>query len=301
MKILFLSTSSNETDKYAASLSCLNPEQVEIVRYDVAGFDDGALYRRAAEMAPSFIVYIGSRWGAVISPLALAQLNQKVAPTVHICSDAADIPWHDLLIEYHYAGSFALQVAIDGNPAWPCAKSGLTALTPVDPKYFNGVRPHAARKVDCGFAGNPGNNGSWRRYLLSEMMFHKALDMRLRFDAPETYPAYCEYLMDCRVSLNLPHTGSGVAMHVKGRVVETGLAGGCLLEMKNSPTAHWFTPGEDYAEYENIGDAIEVARRLKDNPEGAEAMGRRLREKVLAEHGPLKFWTRVCERVAVKP
>src|SRR3990167_2981861 len=210
MRILFLSTSSNETTKYAESLGCLNPESMSI--------------------------------------LTLAKLNAEVAPTVHICSDAADPPWHDLLMDYHYAGAFALQVAIDGNKKWPLhgTATGMTALTPIDPSRFDGVKPHLERTIACGYAGNPGSEGSFRRHLLSELMFHKAIDVRMRSNAADTYQGMCEYMQNCRISINLPHTGTQAAKQVKGRVVEAALAGSCLLELAGSPTSDWFTLNADF-------------------------------------------------------
>jgi len=302
VKILFLSTSSNETTKYAESLGCLNPESVAIIRYDDENYVDSLVIAKAKEYAPDFIVYIGSRWGAQITILTLAKLNTEIAPTVHICSDAADPPWHDLLMEYHYAGAFALQVAIDGNKQWPLhgTSAGMTALTPVDPSRFNGFKPHSDRSIACGYAGNPGSEGSVRRHILSELVFHHAIDVRLRAEGPDSYGKMCAYMQDCRISINLSHTGTQAAKQVKGRVVEAALAGSCLLELAGSPTCDWFSLNADFLQYEGPGDAIETIKHYSTRPEETEAMGRRLREKVLAEHTPLKFWSKICERIGVK-
>ncbi len=300
MRILFLSTSSGETDKYASSLACLKPDSVRIVRYDVPEYAEALMVYNAKQYAPSFIVYIGSRWGPQPTILTLAKLNSEVAPMVHICSDAGDPPWHDRLAEYHYAGAFALQVAIDGNPNWPGAQYGMTALTPINPELFNGMRPHAERPILCGFAGNPGGNGTVRRYLLSEMMLHKSLDVRLRLEGPETYKACCEYMQECRLTLNTPWTGSGQALHVKGRVLEAGLAGSCLLEFYEAPTNLWFKPNVDYVEFQHAGHAIELVHYFAKNSAASEIFGRRLREKVLTEHTPIKFWIKVLKRIGVE-
>jgi len=299
VKIVFLSTSSNETRKYADSFAALGHRYDWIV-YDVPEYNEAALARNIAAREPAMIVYIGSRWGPQVSTAALAHLNGNVAPTVHFCSDAADPPWHDKLSEYHYAGSFRLQVAIDGNPKWPNSTVGMTALTPIDPANFSGGLPHLERPIMCGFAGNAGSNGSARRFIISEMMLHKTLDVRLRIDRPDSYAEMCKYIESCRMTLNMPWTGSGQTMHVKGRVVETGLAGGCLIEFWNSPANLWFTPGEDYLEFSSPEEAIQIVQLMRERPDLTEAMGKRLREKVLAEHTPLKFWTKICERIGVK-
>lgn len=296
-KILFITSSSNETSKYAESLACLNPESIAILPYDDANYVESLVMTKAKEYGPQLIVYIGSRWGPQVSILTLALLNAQVAPTVHICSDAADPPWWDLLMDYHTSGAFALQVAIDGNKNWPLHGVGMTALTPIDPAHFNGVKPHAERTISCGYAGNPGSEGSFRRQVLSELMFHHAIDMRLRVNDANSYQPMCDYLQNCRISINVSYTGTQASKQVKGRVIEAALAGSCLLELAGSPTADWFEAGVDFAEYQRPGDAIETIQRLSAHPEETEAMARRLREKVLAEHTPLKFWTRVLDKV----
>jgi spore maturation protein CgeB len=107
-------------------------------------------------------------------------------------------------------------------------------------------------------------------------------------------------MQDCRISLNLSHTGTQAAKQVKGRVVEAALAGSCLLELANSPTRDWFEPGVDFLEYQRPGDAIETIQHYAKHPEQTEAIARRLREKVLAQHGPQHFWGRILDRLAIK-
>ena len=85
-------------------------------------------------------------------------------------------------------------------------------------------------------------------------------------------------------------------MHVKGRVVEVGMAGGLLLEMKGSPTPNFFTPGVDYLEWESMEEAHDIVNRMSERPDETEAFGMRLREKVLSNHGPDKFWGRILSR-----
>lgn len=301
MKVAFLSSSTNETTKYAQGLGKLPGVALELLRYDVEGSNDDSIFQRTKEAQPDLIVYVGSRWGAQLSTHALARLNFEVAPTVHFCSDAADPPWWDLLRTYHAAGAFALQVAIDGNHQWPLAASQMTALTPVDPIYFRASNGHAGREHACGYAGNPGAEGSPRRAIVSDLAMLHAIRVRLRDAEAESYQGYCDFLLNSRMSLNVSLTGTGAAQHVKGRVVESGLAGCLLLEPAGSPAAEWFTPGVDYLEYRSGQEAYDIIKAHEDRREETQAFGERLRAKVLAEHTPERFWSRIFDRVGVKP
>jgi hypothetical protein len=191
-------------------------------------------------------------------------------------------------------------VAIDGSRKWPISDSQMTALTPVDPSTFPPFRPHAERGIACGYAGNPGSgNGSKRTGMLSALLEKKLIDLRIRSNLPFTYESYCDYLGKCRMSLNIAWSGTEATTQVKGRVIESGLAGACLLETKGAPTSDWFTPGRDYLEYGDQFEAEQIVRRLENEPEATQAMGESLRAKVLNNHTPEKFWGRIMERMGI--
>lgn len=291
-----LSTSSNETTKYAHSFEIGVGGKVEIVRYDTDDASGPVLYQKLKDEKPDFIIYIGSAWGRQPSLALLSQINAKVAPMVHLCSDAADPPWWPLLREYAAMGCFSLQVAIDGNDNWPGAEQGLTLLTPVDPANFQHVPKHTEREIVCGYGGNAGSPGGMRRSILWEVATHNLLTFRLRDESE--YEGYCRFLQNCRMSLNAPHTGTEQKMHVKGRVIESGLAGCCLLEVVDSPTNKWFEPGLDYLEYASIDQCRDYVRAL--SAEETERRGERLREKILGAHTPAIFWARVLDRIGLK-
>lgn len=301
MKALFLLTGSSEVLKYAQGFENLKFGEVVHMRYDEPGRSEQMLYDRVKDAKPDLIVYVGSRWGLIPSIATLAQINSKVAPMVHFCSDAADYPWHDLLREYHDKGCFSLQVNIDGSSKWPGATTGLTLLTPVDPSHFPAViSDHKDRSVACGFAGNTGGGPVSRRtMILTELLEKRAIDMRVRSPLPFTYEGYCDYLTHCRISLNIAYSGSEQTMQVKGRVVESAIAGCCVLETKGSPTSEWFEPGVDYLEYESSGQAVAIINSL--TVEETQGFADRLRAKVVDKHLPRMFWSTVMNRIGVKP
>ena len=218
------------------------------------------------------------------------------------------------MVKYDKAQSFSVQVAIDGNKNWPLADTQITALTPVSDKYYP-AQPiaHVDRPIPFGFAGNVGGVNArdkqgrlgGRRPLVAAMM-QFGLKIRDRDKgtgdlraAAASYKGCADYLSSCRITPNFAMTGSYDRMHVKGRVVEVGLAGGCLLEMKGSPTPDWFEKGVDYLEWDTIEDARNIVKRLKDAPEETQAIGERLRKKVMENHSPARFWERIFDRIGM--
>lgn len=304
MRTLFMSTSSNETDKYCDTFRALKWGEVEMLRYDVGGTTDSGRYESIKAFAPDFIVYIGARWGIQPAIATLCKINHSIAPMVHICSDAADPPWHDLLREYHTKGAFTLQVAIDGTKNWPASGANLSLLTPVDPMYFESLlksTPHTHRATVCGWAGNGGSGGaSLRSNLLAYLLEQRLIGLRIRSNLPFTYESYCEYLTGCRMALNIAHSGTEAVMHVKGRVVEAALAGALLLENKGAPTSDWFEPEVDYLEYSDAADCARLIKLMGDKPDVTWPMALSMRKKVLARHSPLAFWTTILERIGMK-
>lgn len=301
-KALFLSTSTNETTKYGESLECIGGWEVGWVRYDEPEVTDQTLYTAVKGHAPDFMVYIGSRWGPQPSTHTLAQLNANVAPMVHLCSDAADPPWWDLLKEYHQAGAFALQVTIDGAQRWPLAglPRSMSLLTPINPAYFREAIPHADRAWDCGYAGNAGSAGGMRRAILTDLAFTNRLRLRLRGNGPDGYQDCCDFIRQCRMTLNVSFSGTEAVHQVKGRVVEAGLAGSLLLDFAAAPTSHFFTPGVDYLPYATTQELGALIDMHTGRPDLTEPYGARLRARILAEHSPLAFWSKILKVVGLE-
>ena len=317
MKALFIITKTNEMHKHVESFTCLNGNSVKLYTYDHRGGElpsnqalDSQIMAAAKDYSPDMIVYVGACAGNLPSAGLFRQLRTEIAPTVLFISDAADDPWWPKIQEYEKEKSFTVQVALDGNPHWPLVGTQITALTPLDPKWFRDPPiPHEQRQVLFGFAGNPGGvyhrNGKviGRRPMFDQMV-KIGLKWRTR-SAPhgdinadaKTYKEAAEFMCQTRIMPNFAWTGSFERRHVKGRVVEAGWACSMLLEFKDSPTKHWFTPGEDYVEFEKVEEVKRVVDRYANDPTASQGFGERLRAKVIANHSPEKFWGRIFERL----
>ena len=342
-RVLFISTSTNNTDTVIDSLKYLGEHEIELVRYDKRWNEvcqqailadpnvrtylqmgiwpppetreayrqrvsmDAEILKVAATFKPHSIMYI-SAWEGLFVPTheTLKKLGET-APVTHLCFDGSDPPWWPQMKVFEEKGLFALTVNIDGGPFWPgaplwstlgrpeCPKiAGLTTLTPVDPRYFEGVQvPFNVRPYAIGYAGNAG--GWIRSQLVNQMQKHKGhvFTYRGRDDHMGSYRNYCDFLRYCRVVISVPFTGSNATTHVKGRVVEAGWAGAALLEWKNDATRHWFTPRHDFWEYDSIEDCMDAAEWLAAHPRLCEEMAQALRTKVVGEHHPRQIWNHI--------
>lgn len=139
-----------------------------------------------------------------------------------------------------------------------------------------------------------------RRAILIDMLATDLIDLHARNDLPHTYRIFCRFLERCRLSLNISFSGTESAKQVKGRVIESAMAGCCLLEVAGSPTSDWFTPGEDYLEYASTSEARDIIKRLENDPDESQRIAENLRSKVIERHSLEAFWSQIIERVGMK-
>lgn len=88
-----------------------------------------------------------------------------------------------------------------------------------------------------------------------------------------------------RVNLNLvrrPH--ATVEGSSTSRIFELASAGAAIVCSPYAGIDRWFEPGEELVVAEDADQAVAAYRELLDNPARAQELGRRARERVLAEH-----------------
>ena len=236
-----------------------------------------------ARHKPDVIAYFGINGSIDCPPTGFLRSVRHHTRLVHICFDAPCHEWWPLLEEYKKGETFDLQISITGRDPF----CDWATLTPSDPTYFKGG--YLQKDIDVGFAGSwTGDDTRWK--ILGPLGDFVVKQRREEPMKPTSY--YADFLRRCRASINVAEVGGPIkAKHVKGRVVESGLAGCMLLEQAGSPTNEWFQAGSDYLEYEGPEDI----RRIVSDPgfrNQAAEMGGRLREKMAAHH-PRFFWERV--------
>jgi len=220
--------------------------------------NDESILQIVRDTTPDVIFYVGGNAGKGLPSFETFRDLRNLAPLIHLCWDATDSAWHATLTEYKKYECFNLQVAMDGGTDSPV---DMATLTPCDPRPYE--RSSDVRNIRCAFAGQNVNRAfnpidqhpRWN--ILMPLVKMKLVKYRRRDNSP--YSDYAAYLKGCQMLLNISHTGSGKAHHVKVRVVEAGFAGCALLEMKQAPTIHWI-PKECLFLYSDVEEAAEIIR-----------------------------------------
>ena len=227
------------------------------------------------------------------------------APSIHVCLDGGDVGWRLPLLYYAERECFDAHVNIDGVRDWPLAmhKNCAVELAPVAFPTDLPVLPLAGRRVDFGFNGATGE-GTRRWKLCKELERTAGLTWLERVCYSKgtciDYREYCQRLTCMKIALNMAWSGNETVKHVKARVSEAALAGCCLLETAGSCTRDWFEPGHDYVEYESPEDAAAKVRVLLGDLPRAQVVTDMHRRKVIEQHNPAAFWTRVLSLVGLK-
>lgn len=298
MRALALVTHTPDCENKWQSFECLGNE-VTVERYDDRPHDrHGELVELAKRLRPDVIIYIGAIEKYHLHPVPRPDVLKRlrdVAPMVHICGDASDVPWWEWLDLYEREGCFSVQVSIDGSPATPVAQYGLVLLTPVDVRAF---RPKLwnDRSIKCSTVGGKGHTR--RADLINALQSAGQLTL---VGTGNSYAQMGAAMCDSKFTFNAPFNGTGTGMHVKGRVVEAGFARSCLLELRGSPTQRWFTPGADYVEYDNADEACFYLEQLEANSVHYMKIASSLHARCHREHHPAVFWKRVLHCAGVPP
>lgn len=255
-RALFLTTKTNDCTNHVQAWNAFSSVKAEHYAFDHRGLNgDWRILEIAAESKPEIIFYIGACEAPGNPTVATFQALRAIAPMVNICSDAADRPWHKVLEFYRKRECFDLQVSIDGAKEAPV---DLATLTPVDAGPFAG---QVRRDIRCGFSGTVGR-WNQRSETVKALAWFGGLTVRAR-EGLDSYDDHARFLKRCRMVLNISFTGTGHAHHIKGRVLETGWAGGCLLESEGSPIAEWFPEGS-WVPYRDPPHAAHLIATLDD-------------------------------------
>lgn len=295
MKVLALVTWTPNCEPFWRSLEALG-HKVYVVRYDDRPHDrHGELVDYARSISADLIVFVGayepSHGQPVPRPDVLRALRE-VAPSVLLCGDAADHPWWPVLEEYHRERCFTVIVGMDGQPESPIKNfpEGITLLTPTDHRLFN-PPPWEQRTIRFGMIGGAGH-----RDVQIQSLVARGLDFRPG-PGGRSYGEFAQLMCQTKLTINNARTGTGEHMQVKGRVIEAGMAGCCLLEMRGSPTGLWFEPAAEFLEYSDVDEAARVVKTVADST--LRQIAAKFHAKMLAEHHPQIFWSKVLQKTGV--
>lgn len=106
---------------------------------------------------------------------------------------------------------------------------------------------------------------------------------------------YAGYIRDSQIGINFPGSPSGIDQ-LKGRVLEIISCGSMLLEKKNEATRRILTPGEDYIEFDGLGDFVKKIEFYEKNPEERKRIAKNGYKKYCDNFTSLKYWEKVLTR-----
>lgn len=287
MKALFLTTTTNDCLNHVRAWESAFGPAGHITYRHLAIRNDQPIIERVRESNPDVIFYIGACEAPGNPRPETLRLLKVMAPLVSLCSDAADRPWHKSLMGYRNRACFSLQVAIDGAKDAPVDHA---TLTPVDATAFEG---NSERDIRCGFSGTVGRWNE-RSEIVRALAWFGGLTVRDRIKG-DHYAEHVAFIKRCAMLFNMSRTGTGHANHIKGRVLEAGWAGCCLLESAGSPIGEWFPRG-CWIEYRDPPEAAAIIRDLDDRTITETAA--RLSEEVRSKYTARLIYQGILDRVA---
>lgn len=287
-RALWITTKTNETTNHVRAWESVYGETVHRTFNHMALRNDWMFLDWAREIKPDVIFYVGANLAPGNPRLDTLHELRKLAPTVLLCSDAADTPWHPVLRQYRKHESFDLLVSLDGSKT-PFVD--MAVLTPGNPEPFTIDVP---RNIRCGFSGTVGRWNT-RSEIINALEWLGGLTVRLRSPS-DGYSEHAAFLRHCRMVLNTSWTGSGLTHHIKGRVLEAGWAGCALLEYYESPIKEWF-PDDCYFSWRNAKEAASIIKDASDDEINQRA--RRLAEEVRARYSAEKIYGEILRRINV--
>jgi hypothetical protein len=286
IKALWITTNTNEVFNHVKAWESVYGKTVHKTFNHMAIRNDWMFIEWAQEFKPDIIFYIGANLAPGNPKKDILGELRKFAPTVLLCSDAADEPWHPVLDQYRKHSSFDLMVSLDGSHT-PFVD--MATLTPVSPELFNA---EGNKDIHCGFSGTVGKVGE-RAETIGDLKRLGFLTVRPR-ESFDGYNSHAFFMRRSRMILNTSLTGSGKAHHIKGRVLEAGWAGCALLEMEGSPIREWF-PDDCYFTWRSSKEAAAIIYDASDDEISHRA--RRLSEEVRKHYSPKSIYDSILKRI----
>lgn len=253
MKALFITTDTNEgTLLLDAWQGYANVAPKHVVFDIMEPPKDDELMATAKEYAPDVVFYLGANVGLGLPAYSTFKQLRNDAVVVHLCWDAADLPWWSELAEYAKQECFDLQVSLDGCRTAPV---DMATPPPISRALFDRKRQ---RDIACGFSGQiVDQDGVPRTVIIRSLAERNLITVRKRERG--SYSEHVDFLCRCVIALNTSWCGSGQRHHLKIRVMEAAWAGAALLEPEASPIDDWF-PRDSFFSYRDADEAAQIIR-----------------------------------------
>lgn len=249
--------------------------------------------QEALEFKPTHVICLGACGSPYDIQKETFKQLRKTAKTILLCPEASHPEWHKLIQSYYDYDCLDLIVNLDGA-YWEQQDKGHTTLAiyGVEPYRKYPYRIWQKRPINVGFCGGVGGPGTMRLKLLDYLKEQKLVTIFNFIETRGTYQQYADFMMSCKIVVNCAGSSGDRSKHVKGRVVEAGLAGACLLEEVGSPIAKWIREGS-YFTFHGLEDCKNQIEFLLSHPEQARISASYLHDDVIMDFHPKRQWQKI--------
>lgn len=304
MKVLWLVPSDMVIEWLVGSFHSFDHNNTDVIHfYDKHGSpSDGPILDAVDRIRPDVVLFVGQAGGPWLAfPDTFLRIRSKTK-IVHICLDAADLGYEELLTLYKRLGCFDLTVACDG-PAYNPETADIVLFHPVDPRPYAIQKPIRERPIPLGTCG--GFPYGLRRDVMSRLSNRCNLFIKPREETWGSYVRYARFYTNCRIVVDCAlsaggHAGTGpFTRTLKTRAIEVGLAGACLVELRACALNRYADEGTDYATYETPEEAEGVVKELLNDPRRVEVLAENLQKVIHNKMSPGIFYSVIWERLGL--
>lgn len=165
------------------------------------------------------------------------------------------------------------------------------------PESLNHFYP-AYQDIDVSFIGSPRYQDRINYLSQLSQLVPELVIMGGQREQSLSFSAYANLIRRSKIGINFCKNPMGGGYEqVKGRVFEVIASKSLLLEEKNSATPHFFIPGEDYIEFENIEDLVDKIKYYGENSSERERIAESGYNKFLNNFTADKFWRQVMSAI----
>lgn len=217
-------------------------------------------------------------------------LHKRDIPLIFIFPDTI-YSWADDLIS-EIAPYARLAVCFD-TPGIERPANILATIVPQDPRLYH----PRAKSIEVSFLGSDyGKRSSYLRYLRQSKLPIKIAGGQ--HNLPKLTPLqYAEIIGQSKISINFAWGGDNLSLQVKGRVFEIIASNSLLMEIVNSPTQKYLTPGKDYVEFSDEQDLVEAIDYYLYHDKEREEISMNAHQKYLENYTAKHFWETVLSYV----
>lgn len=299
MRLLYLRTNTMQCEPHIASVLELG---VEVIVFDYfVQHAHAKILNIFNAIKPTHVIVLG---GATdhLQAATLIELKRS-AKVIYLCPEASHPDWKAHLDKLSVG--IDLIVNLDGNYDWDPERKHHTTLAIYGTKAYGGSMQPGSwkdRPVDVGFCGGLGSLNSSRKRLIDYLIKEDRLTIFPFIETNGTYQQYADFMRSCKIIVNAAGSSDDRSKHVKGRVLEAGLAICCLLEEEGSPINQWFKDGSYYtfSSPEDCKEKIDYLLSIKAKSWHEDSPFKRalsLCKEVYTTYSPKKMWKEIFEKV----